>query len=124
MMTQSPLTRCPNCASTLFMGNVVGTAPVDDDWLAVGFVCSTCHVASHLKVGQADWRKILGRDSVQVSPKPRDVPPQDGGSTVDIGRIVAAFRMVDLPSVSSVEDLELLWDYQRKVDPKSIPLEV
>lgn len=125
-MTQSPLTRCPNCGTTLTFGNVVGQHQIDDGMLAVGLVCQRCHMASHLKVGRSDWERMSGGQK-----RPKEVPPSGGGSTspdlIDlrqVGRTVQGFARVDLAPIVDVSDLELLWDYQERTAVGSIPKEV
>lgn len=129
-MTQSPLTRCPNCGDTLTMRNVTGQALVDEQFVAVGMVCGRCHQASHLKVKTQDWRQML---EAHGQKQPTDTPPEESESTVEetrtgpdprqIGRVVKAFAQVDLAPILTVADIQLYWDDQERHDWASVPKE-
>lgn len=119
-MSPKVLTRCPQCGSPMTFANVTGVTQLEDNEVSVGMACSDCKFASHVRVMARLWEQLtVGEERFGVKSDERQVP---GGR--QIGQVVKAFAEVELANVYSLEDIAWIWDYQAKVSPESIPVEV
>lgn len=116
MLADRLLSRCPACGSDMTLADVTGTTELDESLLSVGLLCPGCSLSAHMRVLKVLWQQILGVQKVA------DVRQEPEGRR--IGQKVAAFREVELAAVDSLEDILWVWEYQEKVRPESVPVEV
>lgn len=119
-MTFRALTRCPRCGTNLTSENVTGTTKFDERHTTVGMVCHECELSATMKVLTSLWKSMIKEEKLpDVKVDERKQP--EGRR---IGQVVKAFREVELVNVVTVEDITWIWDYQSKVAPETVPVEV
>lgn len=92
------IAQCPNCESFITTRDLTGRVKNVSGRVMVPVECPECRVPLNLNYTAAQWDRV--RDHVSsVAKKESD----------RIGRIVAAFRLVDLAVVDTVGDIEPFW---------------
>ena len=96
------IAQCPNCETWITTRDLTGRVKNVSGRVMVPVECSECHVPLNLNYTALQWDRV--REHVgAVARKERE----------RIGRIVEAFRRVDLEVVDSVGDILPFWEASR-----------
>lgn len=97
-MTTTWLLDCLQCEAAVTLDNVLERPRKVGNIVFVRAACPRCSVAYRMQYTPPQWEQLMS-----TTPKELQV------LAVEIGKTVAAFRLVDLANVETVADIEPFW---------------